>query len=63
LSIDIRVIEIGGSLLILAIFIALFALVGEFAGAWSNVGYVVLLVAFTAVISLFGWVLAPRLNG
>jgi hypothetical protein len=62
LNVDIRVFEIGGSLLITAIFIALFALVREVAGAWSNVGYVVLLLTFTAVMSYFGVRLAPYLN-
>jgi len=62
LSVNIKVIEIGGSILIMAVFIALFALVREVAGAWSNFGYVLLLLAFTAVMSYFGMKLAPYLN-
>jgi hypothetical protein len=62
LNVDIKVIEIGGSLLITAVFIALFALVREVAGAWSNFGYVLLLLAFTVVMSIFGTKLAPYLN-
>jgi hypothetical protein len=62
LNVDIRVIEIGGSLLITAIFIGIFALVREFAGAWSNFGYVLLLLVFTAVMSFFGTKLAPYLS-
>jgi len=62
LNVDIRVIEIGGSLLITAVFIALFALVGTVAAAWSNIGYALLLLAFTAVMSYFGIMLAPYLN-
>ncbi len=62
MNVDIRVIEIGGSLLITAVFIALFALVRQVAGAWSNFGYVLLLLAFAAVMSFFGMKLAPYLN-
>jgi len=62
LNVDIKVIEIGGSLLITAVFIALFALVREVAGAWSNIGYALLLLAFTAIMSYFGIKLAPYLN-
>ncbi len=62
MNVDIRVFEIGGSLLITAVFIALFALVREVAGAWSNIGYVLLLLAFTATMSFFGMRLAPYLN-
>lgn len=62
MNVDIKVTEIGGSLLITAIFIALFALVREVAGAWSNIGYVVLLLAFTATMCFFGMKLAPYLS-
>jgi hypothetical protein len=62
LNVDIRVIEIGGSLLLTAVFIGLFALVGEIAKPWSNFGYVLLLLVFTAVMSLFGTKLAPYLS-
>ncbi len=47
----------------MAIFIALFALVREFVPAWSNFGYVFLLLAFAVVMSVFGIKLAPYLNG
>jgi len=52
LDVDIKVIEIGGTFLILAVFIALFAVVGYFPEfkPWSNILYVVLFLAFTAKI-------------
>lgn len=60
-NIDIKYIEIGASLVILAVFIALFALVKELVPAWSNVAYAVIFLAFTLVISLWGIKLAPKL--
>jgi hypothetical protein len=64
LDVDIKVIEIGGTFLILAIFIALFAVVGYLPELkpWSNILYVVLFLAFTAAMCLFGLKLSPRLS-
>jgi hypothetical protein len=64
LDVDIKVIEIGGTFLILAVFIALFAVVGYLPELkpWSNILYVVLFLAFTAAMCLFGLKLSPRLS-
>ncbi|AFC99808.1 hypothetical protein Mtc_1052 [Methanocella conradii HZ254] len=61
---DIRFIEIGGSILILLVFIGLFALVGFMPQLkpWSNILYVVLFLAYTAAMCLFGLKLAPYLS-
>jgi len=63
-NLQIRIIEIGGSILILAVFIALFALVGSSAGLkpWSNLEYVVLFLGYTATMCLFGLKMAPYLS-
>jgi hypothetical protein len=63
-NLNIRVIEIGGSLLILAIFIALFAFAGYLPDLkpWSNILYVLLVLCYTAVMSLFGVKMAPYLS-
>ncbi len=61
-KLDIKVIEIVGSFAILAIFIVLFALVNQIAGAWSNIAYVLVFLAFTVVMCLFGLKLSPRLS-
>jgi hypothetical protein len=64
LDVDIKVIEIGGTFLILAVFIALFAFAGTIPEIkpWSNIIYVVLFLAFTAAMCLFGLKLSPRLS-
>ena len=64
MDVNIRVIEIGGSILILAVFIALFAFVGSISELkpWMNIIYVLLLLAFTAAMSIFGLKLAPYLS-
>lgn len=61
-NIDIRFIEIGISLGILAIFIVLFALVRQFAGSWSNIAYVAIILSFVVAMGVAGWKLAPYLN-
>lgn len=62
-NIDIRLVEIGVSLIILTVFIGLFALVGEIPAVaqYSNVAYALIFLAFTVVISLWGMKLAPNL--
>lgn len=62
-NIDIRFIEIGVSLIILTVFIGLFALVGQIPGvsSYSNIAYALIFLAFTIVISLWGMKLAPNL--
>lgn len=62
-NVDIKVIEIGGSFAILTVFIVLFALVKEIAGAWSNILYVVVFLGFIAAICVFGLKLSPYLSG
>ncbi len=61
----IRLVEIGGSILILGVFIALFALVGALPGLkpWSNILYTVLFLAYTVAMCIFGLKLAPYLSG
>lgn len=63
-NLNIRIIEIGGSFLILAVFIVLFALVGYLPElkSWSNLLYVALVIGYTAVVSLFGFKMAPYLS-
>ena len=61
-KLDIKVIEIVGSFAILAIFIVLFSLVKQIAGEWSNIAYVLVFLAFTVVMCLFGLKLSPRLS-
>ncbi len=60
-SFKINLIELGVSIAILAAFIALFAIVGDVAGEWSNYAYLAVLLAFTIAMCLFGWKLAPYL--
>ena len=60
-DIKINLIEFGVSIAILAIFIALMAIAEDIAGAWSNLAYLVVLIAFAAAICVFGWKLAPYL--
>ena len=62
-NIDIKYIEIGVSLIILAVFIGLFAMVKGLPGlaSYSNVAYALIFLAFTIVISLWGMKLAPSL--
>lgn len=60
-NVNIKLIEFGGSIVILAAFIALFALTQNLFGQWSNLGYIAIITAFTVVISLFGLRLAPYL--
>lgn len=52
--------EVGLAVGVLAVFIALFAVVEEFAGTWSSIVYILLLLGFTVIISLIGMMLAPR---
>lgn len=61
-KLDIKVIEIVGSFAVLAIFIVLFALVKQFAGELSNIAYVLVFLAFTVAMCLFGLKLSPRLS-
>lgn len=61
-KLDIKVIEIVGSFVILATFIVLFAFVNQIAGSWSNIAYVLVFLAFTAAMCLFGLQLSPRLS-
>ncbi len=60
-NVNIKLIEFGVSIVILAVFIALFALAESIFGQWTNLGYIAIIVAFTVVISLFGMKLAPYL--
>jgi hypothetical protein len=60
-NVNIKLIEFGVSIVILAGFIALFALAEGIFGQWTNLGYIAIIVAFTVVISLFGMKLAPYL--
>jgi hypothetical protein len=60
-NVNIKLIEFGVSIVILAIFIALFALAENIFGQWANLGYIAIIIAFTVVISLFGLRLAPHL--
>ncbi len=63
-NLRIRIIEIGGTILILAIFIALFAIIGyqPELKPYSNILYVVLLLGYTAAMCLFGLKLSPYLS-
>lgn len=63
-NVDIKVIEIVGSFVILAVFIVLFALVGsiDVIKQWSNFGYVAVFIAFIVAMCIFGMKLAPRLS-
>ena len=63
-NLNIRIVEIGGSILFLAIFIALFAFVGSSLELkpWSNILYVVLFLGYTATMCLFGLKMAPYLS-
>lgn len=68
-ELDIRVIEIGGTFSILAIFIVLFALVKPVLStftqdyeSWANLAYVLIFLVFTVTMSLFGLKLSPRLS-
>ncbi len=63
-NLNIRIIEIGGSILILAVFIALFAFAGSSPELkpWSNIVYVVLFLGYTAVMCLFGLKMSPYLS-
>ena len=58
-SLKLNLIEIGVSLAILAVFIALFAIAADIAGQWSSLVYLAILIAFTVAMCLFGWKLAP----
>jgi len=60
-NVNIKLVEFGGSIAILAVFIGLFALTQNFLGQWSNLGYVAIIGLFAIVISLFGLKLAPYL--
>ena len=60
-NVNIKLIEFGVSIVILAVFIALFALAENIFGQWTNLGYIAIIIAFTVVISLFGLKLAPHL--
>ncbi len=63
-NLNITIIEVGGSILILAVFIALFAFTGSLPELkpWSNILYVVLVLGYTAVRCLFGLKMAPYLS-
>jgi len=63
-DLNIKIIEVGGSILILAVFIALLVIVGSLPElkTWSNILYVVLFLGYTAVMSLFGLKMAPYLS-
>jgi hypothetical protein len=63
-NLNVRVIEIGGSFLILAVFIALFALVRSVPdiASWSNILYVLLVLGYTAVMCFFGLKMSPYLS-
>ncbi len=63
-NLTIRIIEIGGSILILAVFIGFFALAGTLPElkSWTNMAYVVLFLGYTAVMCLFGLKMAPYLS-
>ena len=58
-NVNIKLIEFGGSIVILGIFITCFALAETVLGQWANLGYIAIIIAFTVVISLFGLKLAP----
>ena len=62
-NIDIKYIEIVVSFVILAVFIGLFAYVGQIPGleSYVNIAYALIFLAFTIVISLWGMWLAPSL--
>lgn len=60
-NLNISLIEFGTSIVILAIFIALLALAKDIIGLWSNLAYLVIIMAFTAAMCLFGMKLAPYL--
>lgn len=57
---NIKLTEIAISLILLVVFVALFALVDDYAAEWSNILYVGLLLTFTLVFSAIGFKLAPR---
>lgn len=59
-NVNFKLVEIGIAIVVLAVFIALFALVKEFAGAWSSFAYALLVLAFIVVICLIGLKLAPQ---
>ena len=68
-ELDIRVIEVGGTFCILAIFIVLFALVKPVLstftqdyGPLANLAYVLIFLVFTVTMSMFGLKLSPRLS-
>lgn len=56
-----NLIEFGVTIVILAAFIAAFALAEDVLGQWSNLAYLAVLVAFTIAVCLFGWRLAPHM--
>lgn len=60
-NINIKLIEFGGSIVLLGIFIALIALSETMLGQWANLGYVAIIIGFTIGISLFGLKMTPHL--
>jgi len=60
-NINIKLIEFGVSVVILAAFIALFAMAENIFGSWANLGYIAILAVFIVALSLMGLTLAPRL--
>ena len=60
-NVNIKLIEFGVSILILAIFIALAAMTKGVFGQWSNLVYIAVILAFTIAISLFGLKIASKM--
>ena len=60
-SLKFNLIEFGVSILILAAFIAAFALAEDVAGQWAGLAYVAIILVFTVALCLFGWKLAPHM--
>ena len=60
-SLKLNIIEFGVSIVLLAAFIASFAIASDVAGDWAVLAYIAIIVAYTIAMCLFGWKLAPRM--
>lgn len=63
-DLNIRIVEVGTTVIVLAVFIALFAIVGYLPElkALSNILYVVLFLGYATIMCLFGLKMSPYLS-
>jgi hypothetical protein len=61
---NIKLVEIGITFFVLAVFIALFVVVSNIARTepWVNIVYILLILAYAVVMSFVGYKLSPHIN-